>query len=396
MIHPVLKPMQSSSDFGLEQELFVQLRPFPREPSLAMEAAWQDLERRSLSRNPFLSSSFLLPQWRHETPESALLLTVQDQAGRWLLAGAFERVRGTRELPLPHLLAVRTLHTFQTGLLVDATDCEEVVETLWTFLRDQNLHGLSFPLLPVRGSLACLMRERCEIDGTGAFGSDIHERALTSLAEMIDPGMSSKRAKSLRRGRRALEKQGELRFQIRDQTGIDDFLHLESLGWKGSSGTAISCSDQETDAFRRVVAGLGKQKRVRFAELILADRVVASMCLFKSHSDYFAFKIGWDPQLERGCPGFLLAAEIQSHLSDFPECERIDSCATAGSFLEHVWAARKPMGVMTFTTTRWGAAAARGTEMVRGLIRCFRQTGHTESAPEPVESSTDELVGDPA
>lgn len=374
-------------------ELLVQLRPFPQETSPDFEAFWRDLERRSLLRNPFLSASFLLPQWDLESPLGVEFLTVQDQSGCWLFAGLFQRIRGTRELPLPHLRALCTQHTFKSGVLVDANRCEEVIAAVWQFLRRQNLHGLSFPTLPLRSSLACLLREKCEIDHTGAFESDVFERATTSLADLDESGMSSKRAKSLRRGRRALEKLGTLEFRIRDQAGTDDFLRLETLGWKGNSGSALACDPRQADAFRRVIAGFGRQQRVQFAELTLAEQVIASMCLFRSESDYYAFKIGWDPQLERGCPGFLLASEIQSHLTDLPGCERIDGCAKPGSFLDHVWSGRKALGIATFTTTRWGAAAARGTEMVRNLIRRMRGTDPTKSTSQPTHNTEEELEG---
>lgn len=385
------RPPLTGTSEATDLNLFAQLRPFPQATSPDFEASWRDLERRSLLRNPFLSPSFLLPQWDLEAPNSVQLLTIQDQMGRWLFAGLFKRVRGTRNLPLPHLVALRTEHSFKTGVLVDASECEEVIAALWQFLRKQNLHGISFPIFPVRSSLACLLRERCEEDRTAAFVSGVIERATTSLAGMDDQGMSSKRAKSLRRGRRALEKQGALEFRIRDQSGVDDFLHLESLGWKGHAGSALACDPRQTEAFRRVIAGFGRQERVRFAEMVLSDRVIASMCLFRSESDYYAFKIGWDPQLERGCPGFLLASEIQSHLPDLPGCERIDGCACPGSFLDHVWSGRKEIGDATFTTTLWGAAAARGTEMVRNLVRRMRGTKTVPIVPEAAHTNEEEF-----
>ncbi len=184
---------------------------------------------------------------------------------------------------------------------------------------------------------------------------------------------------------------GAVEFRIREQAGVDDFLHLESLGWKGQEGTALACDPKQTEAFRWVADSFGRLDRVRFAEIALSGRVVASMCLFRSETDYYAFKIGWDPALERGCPGYLLASELQAHLTDLPGCERIDGCASAGSFLDHVWPDRKEMAVATYTTTRWGAAAARGTEIVRGLIRRLRGTAKVSSGPAESPSMEEEL-----
>ena len=374
------------------------MRPFPCETSPAGEVAWRDLERRSLLRNPFLSPSFLLPQ----TPEPAnsqpaQLLTIVDGQGRWLLAGIFQRVSSTRKLPLPHLRAVRTNHMFKTGLLIDATQCESVVEVLWRFLRKHNLHGLSFPMFPRQSSLALLLRERCEQDGTTVVVEDLYSRAMTSGVDLDgEPTMSVKRAKSLRRGRRELEKVGTVSLRFNgcgdgDLSAAERFLFLESLGWKGESQSALACRPREVQAFKDIVMGLAEQQRIQFAELALDERVIASMCLLRSESDYYAFKIGWDPQFERGCPGFLLAAEIQAHLHQLPGCERIDSCASAGSFLDHVWPGRKEIGTALFTTSWWGSAAAQGSRWVRDRFRQLRgqpstvgSNGETNVAPLPV------------
>ena len=128
----------------------------------------------------------------------------------------------------------------------------------------------------------------------------------------------------------------------------------------------------------------------RSAELAIDQQVIASMCLLRSGSDYYAYKIGWDPQFERGCPGFLLAAEIQSNLHRLPHCERIDSCASPGSFLEHVWPGQKQIGTALYTTTRLGSIAARGTRLARDLYRQLRGRGpSTVTITEPTETAND-------
>ena len=393
-----LLSVQASPPIPIERGYIAQLRPFPCETSPAFEAAWRDLERRSLLRNPFLSASFLLPQYQSEVSSStAQLLTIIDGQGNWLLAGLFERVPGTRQLPLPHLRAVRTEHCYKTGLLVDATEREPVVETLWTFLRQQNLHGLSFPMFPVQSALAGLLTARCHRDKTAVIVENLHTRATVSTLD--GSAMSSKRAKSLRRGRRALEKFGQVSLRFTgcpdsDLSAVERFLYLESLGWKGESQSALACCPSEIEAFKRMALGLATRDRIRFAELALDERVIASMCLLRSESDYYAFKIGWDPQFERGCPGFLLAAEIQDHLSQLPRCGSIDSCSRPGSFLDHVWPGRKEIGTVLFTTTRWGSVAAKGTRWAKDLYRQLR--GQTASSGVPLDAVHEESREQPA
>jgi hypothetical protein len=117
---------------------------------------------------------------------------------------------------------------------------------------------------------------------------------------------------------------------------------------------------------------MSAQDRIRFAELLIDERVIASMCLLRAQSEYFAFKIGWDPQFERGAPGFLLAAEIRSRLGELPDFERIDGCARPGSFLDHIWPGRIAVGDAVFTTTRLGSLMATGTRWARSILRKWR------------------------
>ena len=357
-------------------DLAVRMQPFPCESSLGLLEGWRELEQRSLLRNPFLSSAFLFPQWQFvEDVPQAQLLTVVDRDGRWLLAGIFERVRGTRRLPLPHLRAAETNHTFMTGCLVDSDHCEAVSGALWSYLRQHHLHGLSFPMFPIESPLGQLFRGQCEKSGTVATVDDLCQRATVTPQD--GTAMSSRRAKSLRRGRRALEKLGQvsLRFNhcpVDDLSAVERFLFLESLGWKGESQSAIACRMSEVQAFKATARVLAQQNRIHFAELHVDERVIASMCLFRSGPDYYAFKIGWDPQFERGCPGFLIAADLQENMHQLPECQSIDSCACPGSFLDHVWPGRMSIGTALFTTTRWGSLAVRGTRLAREIFRQVR------------------------
>jgi CelD/BcsL family acetyltransferase involved in cellulose biosynthesis len=368
-------------------DLTVRRQPFPCESSPVLLDEWRDLEQRSLLRNPFLSSAFLFPQWQFvEEVPPAQLLTVVDQDGRWLLAGIFEHVRGTSRLPLPHLRAAETHHTFMTGCLIDSDHSEAVSDALWSYLRRHHLHGLSFPMFPVESPLGQLFRGQCEKSGTVATVDDVCQRA--TVTPQSGTAMSSKRAKSLRRGRRALEKLGQVSLKFNhcpldDLSAVERFLFLESLGWKGESQSAIACRMSEVQAFKATARVLAQENRIHFAELHVDERVIASMCLFRSGSDYSAFKIGWDPQFERGCPGFLLAADLQENMHHLPGCRSIDSCACPGSFLDHVWPGRMSIGTALFTTTRWGSLAVRGTRLAREIYRQVR--GHSNSTSELME-----------
>ncbi len=397
MAAPLLPPPSAPTSAG-EPSLLVQMRPFPCHVDLAFQTAWRDLERRSLHQNPFLSSSFLLPSAVGRPGSGAAqLLTVMDDQGRWLAAGLFEAVSGSRQLPLPHLRAVRSEYTFLTGLLIDRHCCSEVLGVLWQFLDECGYHGLSFPTFPVGSALAQALTDHCARHQFAATVDDVQSRATLARSEAsTQVGISPRRARSLQKGRRALAKHGPLDLRFRspargDQSAIDQFLHLESLGWKGECRTSLASQAANAEAFRRSALSLADDDRIRFAELTVGEQVIASMCLFRAQTEYFAFKIGWDPRFERGCPGFLLAAELRQRLEQLPGCEQIDSCAKPGSFLDHVWSGRTDIGTAVFTTNRLASVMVCGTQWARKLIRRWR--GRVDVAAIVAGHAAEEFAG---
>ncbi len=370
---PAPRPMSSPG------EMLVQMRPFPFRADLSFETAWRDLERRSIHADPFLSPAFLLAQKSdlHAAGESQLL-TIMDDQGRWLAAGLFHTVSASKQLPLPHLVATQTEHAFLSGLLVDEVQAEPVLGALWEFLRHQGLHGIAFPRFPIESRLGGLLRRTCEQQQTVTTTDDLICRATVDRNQAAtDEGISAKRTKSLKKGLKWLEKQGAVSVHIvtasrADEGPIERFLTLEAMGWKGEELTALASRDASRQAFRTLALEMSDQGRLRFAELRIGEKVIASLCLMQSQTEYFAFKIGWDPRFERGCPGFLLAREVRRSFDELPGCSQIDSCACPGSFLEHVWPGRKSIGTALFTTTLLGSAAASGTHWARGVWRRWR------------------------
>lgn len=359
-------------------------------------ARWDDLERRSLLANPFLSSTFVNSQPWPRLRESDLQLLTVEHGDEWLAAGVFRRVNGSRDLPLPHLVALPLLHVYKTGLLVDAAQGRLAVQVLWDFLSQAGWHGLKFPLFPVSSPLSLLLGNICDQRQLRIAAHNEYQRAIVlGHQASADSGVSTARLKSLSRGRRALEKLGEVRLRFNNsqhdaEQAIERFLSLESLACQGRPKEALLANPLDVDSFRTYAAAFVRQDRIVFAELCAGESVIASMCLFRSATDYYAFKVGWNPEHVRGSPGFLLGHLIRRHIANLPGCERLDGCARPGSFLEHVWDARKIVGDVIFPTTRWGSIAAQGSLLSRLAWRCIRSLRVNPT------SGTSCIGGDPA
>ena len=91
-----------------------------------------------------------------------------------------------------------------------------------------------------------------------------------------------KRRKELKRLRNRLGEQGELKLETLNQSSnlqdfVDSLLSLEAKGWKGRRGTALQARAETTKAFKHICAGLLTSGKLRFWQLKLDGRAIASL-----------------------------------------------------------------------------------------------------------------------
>src|SRR5262249_53561419 len=70
---------------------------------------------------------------------------------------------------------------------------------------------------------------------------------------------------------------------------IETFLQLEASGWKGREGTALACSETETQFFRTAAREAFRRQRLLMLALRLDDKTIAQRCSFLAGSGAFAF-----------------------------------------------------------------------------------------------------------
>lgn len=349
------------------------------------ETAWLDLEQRALDGNPFLTPDFLIPAWRQLRPDAEPLVIAVTQGKRWLACGVFESVLASRRLPLPHLRQWCCEHTFLDGLLIDAQHSEAALHSFWNFLSKAapRWHGVSWSKLAVHTPTGAAILSSA---GSGVWAGAGHDRAVLYrggvAAEDVVRPISSRRAKSLRKGWRELEKLGPVEFRVPGlQSALTDeklstactrFLELEALGWKAAAGTALACRINQESFFREFLERRAQRNRVFFSELLCGELVIGSVAHVCSGPDGFAIKLGWDPSYERGCPGYQLKARIAEQLAmEGAEPRLIDSCAEQGSFIESVWPSRRKIAPCVVATSDAGRFALQLIDRLRQFKQSF-------------------------
>ncbi|SFJ62785.1 GNAT family N-acetyltransferase [Planctomicrobium piriforme] len=361
--------------FASRSSLQVQVRSLSEMDSRLIDA-WQDLEASASIRNPFVSPAYVIPAARHLPGVAEPVIITIEQQGQMLGLGVFENRARSRRLPVRHLRSWQTPHTYFDGLLLRDGDSGRALQEFWAFLArgHHDWHGVDFPRMPVDEPATRLLDASAQqIDGFCLEGTPWSRACL--LPQESDAGtilqtISVKRAKSLRRGWRELEKSGTVHFEFQQDPGqmaacAEELMHLENLGWKCDIGTSLAANSAHTRFFRELIFRMNEQGNVSFTRLRIDDRAVASVVNFRAGDTLYAFKLGWDPEFERGCPGFHLKMQTAAHAgAHFPDVRMIDSCSQPGSFIEHVWPQRRAFCSRTYVTSPVGSLAA---SMVQGL-----------------------------
>jgi len=271
--------------------------------SLACE--WEQLADR-VGGSPFLRPGWILP-WLQAfgtgTPEA---ITVR-RDGELAAVLPMQRKRG-------HLRSVANWHSPLFGPLVADDDARAVLlEGLFGERRpsvDLSLLNGDAELLgridqSARGAgrrvLRCPIALCPVVDTAGSF--EEYERRL-----------SRNRRKSLRRGRRALEAEGSVTFDVHEapdglERALEEVFAVEASGWKGRRGTAIASRAKTTRFYSDVASWAAQHGWLRLSFLRLDGRAIACDYAIAFDGAWYSLKSGYDEEYRRFGPGALLLHE---------------------------------------------------------------------------------------
>lgn len=355
-------------------------------------ASWQALEDRALEGNPFLSAHFVLPAARYLTPgrKPLLLFVVRRDVPEEVLAmAAFERHGPTARLPVPHLRAYRSQHSFLSGVLLDRRAPRLAAQALlWHLARRQR----RWQVIEWIDRSADTPQARLLDEVAAACGMRWHEYGRSQRAALypmrlkpheLEEAWGRRTHRNLKRRARRLEEHGPLRFHRLDsgpdaRRALERFLSLEDMGWKGSAETSLLACPASHAFFWEMFEGFGQRGQGFFTALYLKDEPIAVSANLRSGQAGFAFKLGWDLRHRAAAPGVLLATEMARRLAEAPSSlEVMDSCAASGAFVERYWPHRRAVASGVYTL---GPASAALIQGVRGLHKAslrLRQRLHS-------------------
>jgi CelD/BcsL family acetyltransferase involved in cellulose biosynthesis len=132
--------------------------------------------------------------------------------------------------------------------------------------------------------------------------------------EDYERGLSRNRRRSLRRGLRALEAQGEVTFSVHDSldgldSALEELLRVEASGWKGERGTAIASQPETTRFYTDIAHWAAARGWLRLSFLHLDGRAIACDLSIVFDGTWWSLKSGYDECYRPAGPGALLLRE---------------------------------------------------------------------------------------
>ena len=340
----------------------------PSEPRVAflpvaeMDAAftktWIALAEQASEPNIFYEQWFLSPGltafdhhpdmrlfllWAGEPGHSQLLgllpLGPQSHFGRWPVPHVQNWVHHNCFLGTP--LVRKGFETEFWSHLLDALDGGD-----WPGFLHINGMTIGGPLDSALRAHCRDQKRRCDLvhsEARALLQSDLGADAY------LNATVRGKKRKELRRQAKRLDELGDVTFSHQcdgrnlDQW-IDEFLQLESQGWKGYSGSSLDSSGQTRAFFREALLGAARAGQLERHDIRLEGTPLAMLVNFHSGRGSFSFKTAFDEAFARFSPGVLLQLENLKLLEN-PAIDWMDSCASQDHpMIDSLWSGRRHIG----------------------------------------------------
>lgn len=182
-----------------------------------------------------------------------------------------------------------------------------------------------------------------------------------SFETWLDTNFDQKRRKELKRLRKRLSEQGQLKLETLSKTCdfnafVDDFIQLEAQGWKGKRGTALNSQQQQVATFRGICEALHHSGRLRFWVMRLDGKPVAALFGIVAGSGAQIIKIAYDEAFAKFSPGVQIVLAATEAFFSEPGLETVDSCAIPDHpMINRIWRERLNMADVLIASPHYPA-----------------------------------------
>jgi CelD/BcsL family acetyltransferase involved in cellulose biosynthesis len=295
---------------------------------------WADLDRRCLEPNAFNTPAFALSAARFIPGRRPRVLTARDDASGRLI-GLCLVTPGLPGWPLAAWLHPQAVAAIP---LLDRSDGPRALAAMLRWAEARLYPGLVLHGVPADGPTMALLA-----GGRWAVRRLEERRRAVLPGGATETGLTGKAAKEFRRQARRLADQGALAYRVSHTpeavaADLDDFLVLESTGWKGRRGTALTQSPGLRSFVQTMIAGMAANGRCAVHRLDLDGHAIAMGIVLRHGTTASFWKTAFDESRARFSPGVRLTEALSRHQAAEAGLDRTDSCAVQDHpMIDRLW-----------------------------------------------------------
>lgn len=317
----------------------------------------EKLASNALEPNVFYEPLMFLPALeRMDAHEPLSIVCIRRRCGD--LMGVVPLVRQPLRSGVPVKVLRNWLHRycFLGTPLLHADGARAALQALaqWLASNDAAAGGLQWVNVAWDGPFARLIEQVFGIAPGWTMDVAVTPRAVLEREAALEPAISGKHGKELRRLERRLAERGRVEYatmkQAEDwQPWFETFLALEASGWKGAAGSAIRSRADDATFFRAVLGTAHAQGRLQMMRLSVDGAAIAMKLNLRTPGTAYALKICHDARYARYSPGVLLECyNMRMFAQEPPAMTRMDSCAAANHpMINRLWPARRNIATVT-------------------------------------------------
>ena len=256
--------------------------------------------RASVQTHARFRPRYLVSAWEGEDLRAVLPLMYDNQL--------------SRGIPARVLRSLSWIHSCRFDLMHDGTDINRSAGLIWDGLRNRDdWDVLEFQDVPSNGALNYLLKHALEDDYLLYVWPTRRSPALT-LPREGDPYKNCPKGSRRYRARikskfKKLSQMGEITLDVRlddPQRTFEEFVELESRGWKGKNGSAIGSHATVFNFYEEIVQTLSRRGIFMPYALRLNGKPIAMHFGLQWHGTYYTPKLTYDESYAKYSPGQVL------------------------------------------------------------------------------------------
>ena len=281
----------------------------------AIENGWERLAQQATWVNPSYEPNYLIPALKHLGNDSIGVLIVEDvSSGKSGDLVGLIPIETKRIYRLPFRTAEAWKHDqcFDATPLLHQDYAPQVWKVICEQLKEDGFKLLSLDTVSAEAAIDQAFRQTEQEIQLVRFQRQKYQRAafkpVCSLQQYTQEFVSKSIRKKCKQTLRRLEKFGKVEFELVTRDGdfnqlAEDFLRIESSGWKGKQGTALACSPPTEAFYRELVQRSADAGKIWFVSQKLDGKPIAMISDLRTGNVVYSYKTGYDEAFAKFSPG---------------------------------------------------------------------------------------------